>query len=60
MHTMKGGDNMSRRRFGEPKSIWFHGQWIKFSSSADREEFIREMNESEKQAHVARTGEYIA
>lgn len=45
--------------FGEPKSVWFHGLWIRFSSPADREEFIRDMNEHEKQAHQVRTGEYI-
>lgn len=51
---------MNRSSFGEPKSVWFHGRWIRFSSPADRETFIREMNEHEKQEHCRRTGEYIA
>lgn len=46
--------------FGEPKSIWLHGRWYRFSCPADREEFILDMTESDKQEHTGRTGEYIA
>lgn len=50
---------MNRIRFGEPKSIWFHGNWIKFANPADREEFVAEMSESDKAEHKRRTGEYL-
>lgn len=51
---------MNRTRFGEPKSIWFHGNWIKFASPADREEFVAQMSNSDKAEHKLRLDEILA
>lgn len=45
---------------GEPKSIFLHGKWYRFSSYADREEFIRDLSDEDRRSVSARTGEYIA
>ena len=51
---------MNRYSMGEPKPVWYHGSWYWFPTIAERDEFIREMNEYDQRRHEGRTGEYIA
>lgn len=48
------------RCIGEPRKIWYEGRWYEFSTSSERDELIRDMNESEQKKFQGRTGEYVA
>lgn len=51
---------MSRQSVWEPRKVFYQGRWYEFPTYAERDEFIRDMNEADLQTYTQRSSDYIA